>query len=221
MSRAKLWVAVIGIVLTAVATSFADDQAANPDAAMPPQMKLPPGWTMEDMQACMVAAAPGKMQQLLAKDAGEWRGKCTMWMAPDTEPMTSNCSSLITPIMDGRFVKIEMNGEMPGMGPFSGMGINGYDNVAQKFNSTWVDNHSSGIMNGTGDLSADGKTLTWNYTMSCPITKKPTTIRQVETSVDDNTKKIEMFGDDPKTGKEFKMMSFGVHAQQVTTRARF
>ena len=30
-----------------------------------PEMKLPPGWTEEDMKACMAAATPGKMQALL------------------------------------------------------------------------------------------------------------------------------------------------------------
>ncbi len=154
-----------------------------------------------------MAAMPGKMHEILAKDAGTWKGKCSMWLAPDTEPMISDCTSTITPIMGGRFTKVETSGEMPGMGPFSGLGINGYDNVLQKFVSTWIDGSNSGMMNGEGELSADGKTMTWKYTMSCPITKKPTVLRQVETNVDANTKKIEMFGDDPKTGKEFKMMS--------------
>ena len=27
-------------------------------------------------------------------------------------------------------------------------------------------------MNGTGELSDDGKTMTWKYTFNCPITKK-------------------------------------------------
>ncbi len=208
MRFAKLCVAIAVSIFVATTLMAADEPAGVPGAAtQPPQMKLPPGWTMEDMQACMVAGAPGKMQEVLAKDAGDWTGKCTMWMAPGAEPMTSDCSSKITPILEGRFTKIETSGEMPGMGPMNGIGINGYDNVTQKFVSTWIDNHSTGIMTGEGDMSADGKTITWSYNFSCPLTKKPAKIRQVETNVDANTKKIEMFGDDPKTGKEYKMMS--------------
>ena len=62
-------------------------------------------------------------------------------------------------------------------------------------------------MTGTGTLSADGKTMTWNYNYHCPITKKPAVMRQVETNTGPNAKTLEMFGNDPKSGKEFKMMS--------------
>ena len=37
------------------------------------------------------------------------------------------------------------------------------------------------MMQGTGELSSDGKTLTWNYTGTCPIQKKPIVVRQIET----------------------------------------
>ncbi len=207
MYRSTFCLAIAAIMLAVCASLRAADQPATPQTpATPPEMKLPPGWTMEDMQACMMASMPGNKQALLAKDIGQWTGKTTMWMGPDSEPIISDASSTITPIMDGRFIKIEAKGEMPGMGPYNGLGINGYDNVSNQFVSTWIDYHSTGIMNGTGELSADGKTLTRKYTFSCPLTKKPAVIRQVETNVDANTKKIEMFGNDPKSGKEFKMM---------------
>src|SRR4051812_30217499 len=73
-----------------------------------PEMKLPAGWTAADMQACVEAGTPGKMQALLAKDAGTWVGKSTMWMTPDSPPMQSESTCTITPIMDGRYVKLEM-----------------------------------------------------------------------------------------------------------------
>jgi hypothetical protein len=155
----------------------------------------------------MLAGTPGKMQEHLAKGAGVWQGKCQMWMAPSiVEPMKSESTSTVTPIMDGRFIKVEMAGEMPGMGPYSGFGLYGFDNVSQRFVSTWIDNHSTGIMNGVGELSPDGKTLTWQYTYQCPITKKPAVLREIETVTGADTKTLEMFGADPKSGKEFKMM---------------
>lgn len=171
-----------------------------------PEMKLPAGWTEEDMQACMLAGTPGKMHEHLAKDVGVWQGKNTMWMGPGSEPVKSECTATVTSIMDGRFVKCEISGDMPGMGPFNGFGIHGYDNVTQRFVSTWIDNCGTGIMNGTGELSPDGKVMTWNYTYTCPITKKPTVMREVETATGPNSKKFEIFGTDPKSGKEYKMM---------------
>jgi len=181
--------------------------ASAKDAKSSPEPKLPPGWTAEDMQACMLAGTPGKMHEHLAKDVGEWEGRCTMWPGPDGEPMTSECTSSVTSVLDGRFIKIEMKGEMPGMGPFQGGGISGYDNVTKKFVSSWIDNQSTGIMQGEGALSPDGKTLTWECTFNCPLTKKPAVMKQVETYTGADTKKLEMWGDDPKTGKNFKMMT--------------
>jgi hypothetical protein len=46
--------------------------------------------------------------------------------------------------MDGRFIKLEMEGDMPGMGPFHGFGLYGYDNVSQKYQATWIDNCGRG-----------------------------------------------------------------------------
>lgn len=195
---------VLGVV---VAGSLAIADAPAKDASKQPEMKLPPGWTAADMQACMLAGTPGKMHELLARDAGEWQGKCSMWMPPGGgEPMTSAVTSTATPILDGRFLKVEVAGKMPGMGPYSGHGLYGFDNVSQKFVSTWIDNHITGIMYGTGELSPDGKKLTWTYNYNCPVTKKPAVIREVETITGPNTKTLESFGADPKSGKEYQMM---------------
>lgn len=172
-----------------------------------PPMQLPPGWTMADMQACMAAGTPGKMHQWLTKFSGTWSGKCEMMMAPGMPAVTTECTETISPILDGRYLKTEMSGSIPDMGPFSGMSFIGYDNVAEKFVGTWIDSMSTGIMTGTGELSADGKTLTWSFSYYCPITRKPVTLRQIETRPDDNTMHIEMFMPDPKTGKEYKGMT--------------
>jgi len=171
------------------------------------ELQLPPGMTEEQMQACVLAGTPGEMHKRLAQDVGEWHGKTTMWMTPDAEPTESECTSTVTSIMDGRYIKGEMEGEMPGMGAYHGFGISGFDNVSQKFVSTWIDNHSTGIMQGEGQLSSDGKTLTWTFTYNCPITKKPTVMREVDTITGPNSKRLEMFGTDLTSGKEFKTMS--------------
>ncbi len=202
--------------LLAVAGMFAMGQpakdskpAAPAHPAAPagqPEMKLPPGWTAEDMQACMAAGMPGEQHKELAKGVGTWSGKNTMWMAPGAEPTTSNCTSTVTMIMDGRYNKCEMKGEIPGMGEFHGEGIVGYDNVSHKYVGTWYDSMSTGIMNGTGERSKDGKVMTWSYKFNCPLTKKEATMRQVETLTGANTMKLEMYMADPKTGKEYKNM---------------
>lgn len=196
---------VLGIVAVAGTLALAqpgkDGKGAPGKGEMP---QLPPGMSMEDMQACALAGTPGKMHAEMLKGVGVWQGKQTMWFAPGTEPMHSECTSTISSFMDGRFVKCEIAGNMMGQA-YNGFGISGFDNVSQKFQSTWVDNHGTGIMMGTGDLSADGKTMTINYTYNCPITKKPAVMREVQKHTGADTMVMEMYGPD-KTGKEFKMM---------------
>jgi hypothetical protein len=92
------------------------------------------------------------------------------------------------------------------MGPYHGFGFMGFDNVSQKLVSSWLDNHNTGIMHGEGEMSNDGKTLTWNYKYNCPLRKGPQTMREVYTFKGNDSVSIEMFGDDPKSGKNFKMM---------------
>jgi hypothetical protein len=96
---------------------------------------------------------------------------------------------------------------MPGMGPYNGFGLFGYDNVSQKFVSTWIDSCGTGMAHGEGELSPDGKTLTITRTYNCPLTKKPVSMRETETMTGPNTKTLEITGTDPKSGKEFKMLS--------------
>jgi len=189
-------------------------QTKDAKAASAPEAKLPPGWTAEDMRAFMAAATPGKMHTYLAQDVGVWHGTNTMWMAPGTPPMESKSTSTVTSMLDGRYIKLEVAGDMPGMGPYNGFAITGYDNVSQKFTSTWIDNMGTGMSIGEGELSSDGKTLTWNFTVNCPIQKKPVVMRQVETLTGSGAKTIEMFGPDPKTGKEYKSMRIELTKQK-------
>jgi hypothetical protein len=215
-------------VAAVVATTFAlaeESKDAGQSSAQPaaakdkPEMKLPPGWTEADMQACAMAGTPGEQHKRMAREAGVWMGKNSMWMPGVPEPMKAESTTTVTPIMEGRFIKVEVKGEMPGMGPFEGFGINGFDNVTGKYVSTWIDNMGTGIMNGTGELSKDGKTMTWNYTANCPITKKAVAYRQVEKTTGADTKTLEMFGPDPKSGKEFKMLSIELTRKGGQARA--
>src|SRR5262245_51623000 len=106
MCHKKLIVSVLFVAMCAIgflsSIALGDPSDATKPAAAA-EMKLPPGWTMEDMQACMIAGTPGKMHELLAKDVGVWEGESTMWMAPGAEPVKSKSKATITPIMDGRY----------------------------------------------------------------------------------------------------------------------
>lgn len=203
-------VAAAALALLGGCSSGSKQAAKNPPTGQPttqPEFKLPPGWTEADMQACMVAGTPGKEHERLLKDVGVWKGKNTMWHYPGAQPMVTEATCKVTNFMDGRYIRLDWSGDMPGMGPYKGFGLEGYDNVAQKYVNLWVDNMSTGLMDGTGELSADGSTITWNFDYICPITKKQSVFRQIEKRTGPNSKTLDMFGEDPKSGKEFKMMT--------------
>ena len=42
-----------------------------------------------------------------------------------------HATGALVALMDGRYIKCEMTGNMPGMGPFTGLGFYGFDNVSQ------------------------------------------------------------------------------------------
>jgi hypothetical protein len=204
--RTRTSIALGLMVVAASLACYAIGAETDAKKAAVPEMKLPPGWTLEDMQACAIAGTPGEMQKFLARDVGTWKAKNKMWMAPGADPIDCESKVVITSIMDGRYMKTDISGEMPGIGPFNSVGFNGYDNVSQQFVGMALDNMSTGMMNGTGKLSDDKKVMTWNYTFNCPLTKKPTPLRQVETETGPKTKTIEIYSTDPKSGKEYKMM---------------
>jgi hypothetical protein len=197
--KRRISIAIVGLAAISATLAFAQSSKDKKPGS------TPPGMSEADMQACMEAAKPGPQHAFLVQSAGVWQGKSKMWMTPDSEPETNDCTTTITPMMDGKFTKCEMEGQMS-MGPFSGFGLYGYDNVAQEFQSTWISNCGTGMMTGTGQQSSDGKTLTWKYEHNCPIAKKPVTMREVERITGKDSKTLEVFGPDPKTGQEFKMM---------------
>lgn len=158
------------------------------------------------MKAWMEAATPSKFNALLCQDAGTWSGKCLNWMTPDAAPIETECTFVNTAIMGGRYLKQEMNGEMPGAGAMEGFAIIGYDNAAKQFQSTWIDNMGTGMMNGTGQLSSDEKTLTFEFSYFCPMTRKQRKMREVVTRDAAGWTAMDMWANDPTTGKEHKCM---------------
>ncbi len=157
-------------------------------------------------KAWMDFATPGDMHKMLAKSDGNWTGETTMWMEEGGEPMksTSECSNKM--VLDGRYQISEHKGNFMGM-PFGGISTTGYDNSKKKFVSTWIDNMGTGVMYMEGDWNAGNKSIEFKGKMTDPTRPgKDCDIREIYSFIDDNTQKLEMFGPDPKTGKEIKTM---------------
>lgn len=154
------------------------------------------------MEAMMKAGTPGEAHKKIDAFSGQWNGKVTFWTVPGADPMTMEGTAESRWILDGRYLEQRFKGTFMGA-PFEGLGYTGYDNVKNRYWSTWIDNMSTGIMMSTG--SADGATWTFSGTMPDPMTGKEMPSDSKITVQDADHHVMEMWGPGPD-GKMYKNM---------------
>lgn len=158
------------------------------------------------MKAMIEYATPGKMHEILASWNGTWNSESTFWDYEGAPSQKSTGTAVNSMIIGGHYQSSKHTGNMMGM-PFEGMSITGYDNAKKQFVSTWIDNWGTGIMNMSGTWDEATKTMTLTGTMPdiCRPGKE-CSLKEVFTVIDNNTQNMVMYGPDPNTGKEFKVM---------------
>lgn len=157
------------------------------------------------MKSWMDYMTPGDMHAVLAKLDGEWTADISMWIAPGTEPTKTTGTCVNKMIMGGRYQQATNTADMMGM-PFEGSGTTGYDNAKKLFVSTWIDNMGTGIIMMEGSWNATTKTISFKGKTIDPFTKKDMKLRENFQIIDEDTHRMEMYGPDPATGKEYKTM---------------
>jgi hypothetical protein len=181
----------ISIILTAsvaMAKEKKQSKQMDPQAMMEMYQKL---------------ATPGEPHKLFATLAGSWTTTNKEWMEPGKPPTESTGTAEMKMLLDGRFLYQEFTGNMMGQ-PFSGVGIDAYDNMAKKYVTAWMDTMGTGIFMMEGTASADGKTITLKGSHSEPGGGKMTH-RAVWKIVDNNTQTFHMYGTH-HGGKEMKVL---------------
>ena len=148
-------------------------------------------------------ATPGEPHKLLANLAGNWTTTTKSWMDPGKPPMESTGTAVMKMVLGGRFLLQEFTSEMMGQ-PFSGIGIDGYDNLRQKYVTAWFDTMGTGIFLMEGSASPDGKTITLEGQHDEPGGGSMSH-RAVWKLVDENTQTFDMYGAH-HGAKEMKMM---------------
>lgn len=179
-------------ILVTASPALAEDKKT--DKQMDPQAM---------MEMYKKLATPGEPHKLFASLAGSWTTKTKSWMEPGKPPMESTGTADMKMLLGGRFLHQEFTGEMMGQ-PFSGIGIDGYDNVQKKYVTAWFDTMGTGIFLMEGSASADGKTITLNGQHAEPGGGQMTH-RAIWTIVDNNTQTFHMYGTHHGQ-KEMKMM---------------
>jgi hypothetical protein len=173
-------VTTLCVVLT-VSTALAKDK--RPGKQMDPQ-------AMMDLYKQL--ASPGEPHKLFASLAGSWTTTTKEWMEPGKPPTESTGTAEMKMLLDGRFLYQEYNSQMMGQ-PFSGVGIDAYDNLRKKYVTAWIDTMGTGIFIMEGTASDDGKTITLRGQHSEPGGGHMTH-RAVWKIVDADTQTFEMYG---------------------------
>ena len=211
MKKVTLTLCAATMLLFACNSGGGDDKAkADSTSAGKPDTKTEEAWVPVDsatmMKAMMDYGNVGPMQKMLASWSGTWNGEMSMWDHEGATPNKSIGTAVNTMVLGGRYQISKHTSNMMGM-PFEGMNTMGYDNAKKQFMSSWIDNFGSGIMVTSGPWDEATKTITLTGTM--PDICRPgktCSFRETFKIIDDNTQKMEMYGPDPKTGKEYKMM---------------
>ena len=172
--------------------------ATQIEAPAPPQGDAQHEAMMAEM---MKLAAPGPQHERFKASVGKWKAVVKSWNGPG-EPAVSEGVSDNQLILGGRYLEQRFRSTMMGQ-PFEGYGLNGFDNATKRYWFMWVDNMSTGLLTGLGDLDEDGKTLTTTSTTTGPD-GKPMNMRSVTQFVDDKTQVFTMYG--VMGGQEMKMM---------------
>lgn len=146
------------------------------------------------------AVTAGEMHKHLARMAGDWTFTNRMWLAPGQPPQEWSGTMHAETVLGGRYVQSIWKGSFMGQ-EYEGRGMEGYDNAAQQYVSSWVDNMAGSIVLSTGTCVDGGRKCT-----TTPTTGGPSTMKTVVSWIDDNNFKSEMYMKDPTSGQQSRMM---------------
>jgi hypothetical protein len=208
------------LLATLIATSlFAQSSPTSPataagsTAAQPATATGQPPNPQEMMKQMMEMSKLNENHKLLSDTNGSWNFAIKMWMNPDpnAKPQESKGTATRKSAMGGRYVMMDVTGKMQMPGEdgkmkdmqFKGMGVEGYDNVKQKFVSSWIDNMGTGIQFSDGTYDPATKTFTYTSEME-PVPGMKTPVREVLKMTDNNHMLMEWY--ETHGGQEKKTM---------------
>ncbi|ASZ11394.1 DUF1579 domain-containing protein [Chitinophaga pendula] len=146
---------------------------------------------------------PGPIHKMIAAADGEWDFEMTAWMQPGAPPSKSKGTAVNKMILGGRYQETHNKAQFMNM-PYEGIGMLAYDNAKKVFQSTYMDNMGTGIMNMEGTWDETSKSIEFKGISVDPSTGKDLRMREVFRLVDNDHQTMEMYCD--INGQEMKMM---------------
>jgi hypothetical protein len=154
---------------------------------------------------------PGAAHRVLDAKVGTWDVQVTMYM-PDGSSQSSTGTSQIAWIMDGHYLQEQVQGNFGGM-PFQGTATTAFDNMKRRYVSSWIDSMGTGIMLAEGAWDPARHAFTFTGEGPDVVRGHYVPVRSVESLLDANHWKVEMWGPAPD-GTEMKSMQL-VYARRT------
>ena len=212
MNRRNAYLMMIGAVFVAMASarSLAEDAPVSPQAGEQPSA----GQMQEMMAKWLATTKSGPNHAKLDPFVGEWNLEMKTWMGgPGSQPSVTKGESTIKWILDKHYLQEESTIE--GMRPdetgrmkpvtLHGMGLTGYDNYRNTYNTTWFSNESTQRLTFSGVCDPSGKTFRYYGEMDEPMLDVTgRTIKAVQRIVSDDKIVFELY--DLHAGDDYKVI---------------
>jgi len=131
---------LVGALVAAFALGRAEAQDGGGGDAMQEAMK----------KAWMEIGTPGPEHAELKKMVGDWTVDVVSYHNPE-KPAKSKGKCTFKMALDGRYLEQHFSGTMDGT-PFTGIGYTAFNKATGKYEATWMDSMSTGIMHLTGEM---------------------------------------------------------------------
>lgn len=198
----SLWLLAMSLVVSGPAIT----QSQKADPPDPFGEEVPTDDPAPESPRSHLAAlgAPGKHHEYLQTGIGSWELTIKVWRTPDTEPVVSAGKAEARWILGNRFVETSYEGEILGQ-PFEARSVEGYDNHAKEYVSTWRDTMGTYTMLFRGECDEDCQVRTVSADITDPASGQKLINKRVTTAVDEDSYTYESFIV-TASGEEFKNM---------------
>lgn len=164
MNRSKVLVcAAVLVGATVLVVNQAVSQEGSGASQPPFAAKM-----QELMAEWMASLKPGPHHQKLENLVGSWETTTKMWWGgPNSPAVETTGTSEVKWVLGGRFLMEEHHGQMmmPDASgqmkpiPYDGIGLTGYNNTQNMYQSVWVSNADTGVLTMKGGMDPSGKLL--------------------------------------------------------------
>jgi hypothetical protein len=128
-------------------------------------------------EALKKASEVGPNHKRLDPLVGIYKVTAKFWKSPKGEPEVTTGMADFAWALDGHYILMNYASTFNGR-PFKGIGMFGYSNSSQEYQSLWIDTMGIDMMMSKGNFDKDGN-LVFNGEFKCPVTDNTMTTREV------------------------------------------